>query len=546
MAYFSSPARKLKKRDDEDDDEVARPNPILPEPRRLTLVDTPPPPMPITPIVAPPTRVNLDALGPAPGTEEYAINQMEGVAKNLRDYMATGDYSNATIGPDGNIIGARFPVRAPAIPEPRMTSVTPTGVPEPPPMAGPLDTAPKRVFVGEDYRQMNPTQRAAARLRVLQGAAPESKVTDTGSSYEVAPPEKMGRAAGAGRGFLTLMGAGADRGVGGMMGSGLFGAILGAIAPGRIQKMLRARELHQAQGEYANQLGLDEAQLQNESRRIANLRSVAELQNQEDDRDLKMSQEQRVEWNQGLSNISEMQKQQTLLDPKSAEYAAASKAIQQEAERLSKKTGRTVTVIPGNPKLNQLPRLQSDGQIIQQQYDGTWKPVYGTPTSEVTADNADQEAIYKWQRDNAENEAKRTAANSAAADLIAAAEDHQRKVTTIAGQISNLDAQMAKIGKRDPALGPLQRQRQQLKEAQETEQKAMDESYRKAREHQSEAMKYPTLLPPPKRVRRNSQQGTATPAGQSLSKSAWLQSHPGGDWNAAVTEAQKRNIPIIP
>src|SRR6185295_5762678 len=105
--------------------------------------------------------------------------------------------------------------------------------------------------------------------------------------------------AAAGRGFLTLMGAGADRGVGGMMGSGLFGAILGAIAPGRIQKMQRAREIAQARGEYGQQLGLDEQQLQNDTRRVQNARAVADMQNDADDRDLKMSQEQRVEWQQG-------------------------------------------------------------------------------------------------------------------------------------------------------------------------------------------------------------------------------------------------------
>ena len=539
MGYLSNLAKEVA--DETDDDKAAaiiRRKVMPPPPARPIEMVTPPPP--VVPIMPPPTRVPIDAEPPPPlSAEDHAIATMEGLARQSRETLANADYSSAGVSPAGELTNIRFPTRLPYPTRP----IAPEGVPEPiatkPITPGP----PPRVFVGESHKGMNATQRAATHLRVLQDAAPESRVRDTGEAFEVDPPKKMGRIEGAGKGLLSLLTSGAPYGVGGMAGSGIFGAILGAVNPRGVQKIARAGEVGRAQEDYANNLALDQAGLENESRRLANMTGVARLEDADQDRALSLEREINTQYKQGLDTIGDLQKRQQMLDPQSPQYAAAEKAIQEEAAALSKRTGRRVTVIPGNPQLNQLPRMEVDGTAIQQQYDNSWKVIYGTPKSDVDADNADLQANYKWQQENTDNEAKRSAALQEAEALRAEAVDRQSKVTSIATQISTLDAQMAKMSKRDPALGPLQRQRQQLKEMQATQQKGMEDAYRKADEKKAEAAKYPTMPPPPKRVRRGQ---SATAATQSLSKSKWLAANPGGDWNAAQAEANRRQIPIIP
>lgn len=537
VGFLSNRAKKIVNKDDDEAAEVLRRT--LPPPTRS--VDTsgmPPPPAGNVIPFPPPTRAPINVGEPPPSADPYGLNAMEGLLQN----QPIPNLSNATVGPTGEIVGARYPTRAPALPPPTRTSMPVEGMPEPP-VTGPVTAPPMpRVMVGERYKGMSPTRKAQTRLGVLQSADPSSKVKDTGEGFEVLPPQRMGRAAGAGRGAIELMGAGAKHGLGGMLGADLFGLGLGAIAPGRVQKMMRDREIGTAQQDYAHNLGLDSAQLQNESRQVANMTGLARLEDADQDRALTMNREVRLEHQQGLSAIDEMLKRQSVLDPRSAEYASATAAIAQEAERLSKRTGRKVTVIPGNPKLNQLPRMEVDGQIIQQQHDGNWQPVYGSPKASTDDDNADLKANYEWQTKNVENEAKRTASIQESEALISEAQNRQQKVSEIAGQISVLDQKMSGMSSRDPALGPLKRQREQLKQSQASEQKGMEDAYRKANERRAEAAKYPTMPPPPKRVRRASNKA----GGMSLSKSAWQQSHPGGDWNAAAAEAARRQIPVIP
>lgn len=555
MGFFSKLARKLINKTD--DDEAIRmisreqlrhadvplvqprPNgtPELPPPRRVEMSAQSAVPPPTA--LLPPERTTVTMNEPPPGTTEYNLEQMEDSFRNA----PMADYSRATIAPDGTIAGTRFPTRNAPLPPPTRTTmpIDTANMPAPPPMSGPPNLTPERAFVGESYRGMSPADRAATYVNLRREAPAESKIKDTGTGYEVLPPQKMGRLRAMGEGFRQLMGAGAQYGTGGIVGAGAVGAIQGLISPGTIQN--RGRDIDIARGEQqlARAQGLEEQQLQNQSRRLANLRVAGTLANEDDDRALELSREVRQEYHQGLSHIAEMQKAQSLLDPKTQQYADAERAIQQEAERLSKRTGRKVSVIPGNPALNQLPRFEIDGQIVQQQHDGKWTPVYGTPKGNVEDENADQKATYEWQLKNAENEAKRGAALQEATALEETATNHQQKVTAIAGQISTLDAQMAKMSSRDPALGPLKRQRQQLKEAQSSEQKAMEAAYKKVNELKSEATKYPAIPAPPKRVRRSK-----TKAGASLSKSAWERAHPGGNWQAAVEEANRRQIPIIP
>ena len=538
MRFFSNLARKVIGKNDDDTKTPPERTTILPPPKRtVDVIGTPPPVADVLPF---PVRAPID-IGPPPGREDAILATMEQTAADQRTYQP--DLSSAIIGPNGEIIGAQYPTRAPALPPPTRPEIPIDGTADPI-ATTPIPPAPvPPVVLGADYRGLSSTQKAAAKLRTLRDAAPESAVRDTGSGYEILPPERMGRGAGAGRGALEMMRAGAPAGPGGMLGASIFGSILGAVSPERIQTLRRQREIGTAENEMARTLGLESQALENETRRVTNASRAADLAHDNEDRQFKKDQGARLEYQQGLTNIANMQKAQSLLDPKSAEYAAASQAIQQEAERLSRRTGRTVHVIPGNPTLNQLPRFEIDGQVIQQGYDGQWKPVYGKPRSEQVNEEADLRAQYEWQTKNAENDAKRTSALQEANDLVAEAEDRQRKISALAGQISTLDAQMAKMSTRDPALGPLKRQRAQLEKQQRDEQSGMDEAYRKAKERQAEAAKYPTMPPPPKRSKKAE---ATSPTGQSLSKSAWEKSHPGGDWKAAEAEANRRGIPIIP
>lgn len=495
MGFLSNLAKQIVGKDDEEALETIKRK----APTTLP-ANVPPPPTRMAP---PPSPVNLDSLGPPPGTPEFNLAAMEDALRNQQ----APNLSAATVGPNGETVGARYPSRAPGIPvaPTRMTipyeGMTPLG-----PMDGyQPPTLPGQVTLGEKYAGMTPTQRAAAKLAALRDAPQTSKIVDTGSEYQIEAPKRMGRGEAARRGAQegAMVGAQAG-GLGGMGGGAAVGALLGLIAPKRTQRLIRERETADAQANYANELALDEAAQQNETRRIANAATIQRLQDADADRQLQMSQEQRLEYNQGLNNIGELQKQQAMLDPTSAQYAAAEQAIQAEASRLSQRTGRRVTVIPGNPKLNQLPRMAVDGQVVQQQYDGSWKPVYGTPKTDMTNANYDQKEAYDWQVKNAENAAKRESAMQAATALENEAKNRQGKVTAIAAQISALDAQMGQMGARDPQLGPLKRQREQLRQQQQAEEKGMGDAYREAEKAKAEAAKYPNLPEPPKRSKRTS------------------------------------------
>lgn len=516
MGFLSTLARQIKDKDDDEAmDIISRRtgiNPPLPAPARkfVSVGDDPTPPPPAT-ILPMPNRVNLASLGPPPGTGEYAINEMEDVLRSQQQYQP--DLSNATFNEAGTISGARYPARAPALPMPTRTVATAEGVPPPPAGALPMPERMPRVFVGEDYSGMNPTQRATSHLRVLQGAAPESRVRDTGSAYEVEPPQKMSRLKAMGKGFLQLLGAGAPFGLGGMAGSGTVGAIQGLISPGSVQERGRQMEVLGAQEELARAQGLEAQRLQNDARRVQNASQIADLQNKALDRDLEQDQELRTEWKQGLDNIGEMQKRLDLLDPASAQYAAAEAAIKQEAQRLAKRTGRAITVIPGNRNLNKLPTMQIDGEVIQQQHDGSWRSVYGSPKSATDDTNADLKTEHEWRVKNTENEAKRTAATQEAESFIATAEDHQRKVTAARAEVLRIEGLLKGVAQTIPGVGPnaaytaLKAQRDQAERIQNDEQGKMDAAYKQANQKRAEASQYPTLPPPPKRVRR----GAGTP-----------------------------------
>lgn len=568
MGFLSNLARKIVNKDDDEalavlgrEQQKMRPPlrlapqpadvasaPILPAPRRIdpTTMGLPPAPGTVVPM---PNRIPPIDIGPPPARDpEGVLAGMERLATESAATMADADYSNATVGPDGNLTGLRFPTRAPMVPPPTRTVAPVEGVPEAITPTTPLPTKPPRVMVGETYKGMNPVQQSATRLRVLRSAAPESKVRDTGEAYEVEPPKQMSRLKAIGKGFLQTMLAGAPYGLGGMIGAGTVGAVQGGISPGRVARVGRAREIAEAENQQARALGLETEQLQNDSRRVANARSLAEYGMAQDQHALEMDRETRIEWQQGLQNIDQMQKAQAKLDPKTRDYAAATEAIQKEAARLSRRTGRTVSVIPGNPRLNELPRLQVDQQIVQMQPDGSWKAVFGSPKSDTTDENADLEAGYKWQVANSQNEAKRAAAVQEAAAFESAAADHQKKVTAAYNEIKNIEAQMKQVELKavgpTPAYDILKQQLDTSQKIMADEQRKMDEAYKQAGTKKAEAAQYPTLPPPPKRARRSAAANTG--GVQKLSKSAWIASHPGEDWNAAMQEANRRQIPIIP
>jgi hypothetical protein len=528
MGFLAKLARQIQNKDDDEAMDIIQrraglslgpsadtvsPAPLPPPARRSVPMDENP--AAIAPPVPAPTRLPMGDLGPPPGTPEYGIDQMEQLLRN----QPVGDYSNATVGPDGNIAGIRYPARAPVVPPPSRAAISPEA------MADPIATGPyipppmARVAVGENYDPHNATQRARARLRALQTSAPESKITDTGTAYEIAPPQRMGRGEAFGRGFLQLMGAGGPT-LGGTAGAGIVGGIQGLISPGTVQKRQRAMETAGAENELARAQGLETQGLENERRRVQNVAQIADLQNDSLKRQLEEDEGLRVEWQQGINNIGELQKRLDQLDPQSATYGDAEKAIQQEAERLAKRTGRSVVVVPGNKKLNKLPHITIDGEVIQQQHDGSWKSIYGTRKQDNTDANADQKAEYEWQTKNVENEAKRTASQQEAQSFTATAEDHQRKVTAAAAEVSRITGLMNGIPPTIPGVGPnpeyetLKNQREQWEQTQKTEQGKMDSAYAKAREKQGEAAKYPTLPAPPKRSR----QSTTTPyAGRTMS-----------------------------
>jgi hypothetical protein len=560
MGFLSNLARQIKGKSDDEAMEVIQrranmslvppppADPItLPPPARrvIPMAGTPPPPMP-----APTRAAPAVDIGTPPPADPYSLNAMEDLAGKTRRMMAAADYSEASMGADGNLTGVKFPTPAPPVPPPTRTTAPVEGIPALPASDAYVPPPMKPTTVGESYEGMSPAQRMATKLRVLRDAAPESKVRDTGSGYEVLPPQRTGRLKAAGRGFLQLLSAGAPFGIAGMGGSGMVGAIQGAINPRSVDERGRAMDIYGTENELARTQGLETQQIQNEARRVQNVSAIAGLQNQALDRQLNEDKELRTEWQQGLNNIGELQKRQEQLDPAGPQYAAAEQAIQKEAERLSKRTGRTITVIPGNPRVNKLPHITIDGEVIQQQRDGGWKKIYGTPKSDTEDTNADQKAEYEWQTKNAENEAKRTAAAQEAAALEATATNHQQKVTTAAAEVSRIMQAMQGIPATIPGVGPnpqyeaLKNQREQAERTQNDEQRKMDAAYEKLNEKKAEAAKYPTMPPPPKRARRGS--AATGNVVQKLSKSAWEASHPGGDWNAAQAEANRRKIPIIP
>lgn len=502
-----------------------------------------PPPRPIStepPVVVPPgpavppPHMNVPIAEPPPVPMPNYIGEMERVSAS----MPQPSMKNAYVRNDGEIRNETYPNRAPVIPPPRPPAVdmgpgvtlpdrTPADIPPP-----------KNVFIGVPTNaNMTPAQRAAAKVEALQTADPQSKVRETAGGYEIDPPQKLSRLKAMGKGFLLRMLAGAPHGPGGMLGAGTVGAVEGAVAPGHVQSGIRQRDVARAQGEQATAQQLERGTITNQSAQVGLEAEQERLANLPRERERQQSQDKRVElqselndWEQQAARLDNVSND----DPARAGYIAA---LQKEAERLSAKAGRQITLIPGEGK--EPLRMAVDGQIIERNKDGSWKSVFGSPKTDRTDENYDEKARYEWEVKNTENAAKRSSAEQAAKMAEETAAEHQKKVSAIAAQLSVLDEQMGAMGARDPKIGPLKRQREQLKQQQASEESAMNAAYKERNKAKAEASGVPVVPPPPRRAR-------AASGKQALSKSAWTAAHPGGDWNAAQAEAQRRQLPIIP
>ena len=275
--------------------------------------------------------VNMGEAPPAP--EPPYMANLESVSRNLPQ----PNLSNATVDAEGQPVGATYGTPGVAVPPPRRTE--PVGQPEIP-GAGPVPLTAPHVFMGERTIGMSPADAAAAHVKALQEADPSSKVTRTAEGFEIAPPNKMSRLKAAGKMFLERMRAGAPFGIGGMVGAGVEGAVEGGIAPGHAQKQLRAGELARAQNDQYQAQQLEHGQLTNE----------AEAQRNEAQRQSAVTEPQRrkdAEYEKERTDLEQMVGQSEKVAANTPEHAAALEAIQKEADRLSQKYGRQVTVIPG-------------------------------------------------------------------------------------------------------------------------------------------------------------------------------------------------------
>lgn len=447
------------------------------------------------------------------------------------------------------VYGNMYPTN-PAIPPPMRTAL-PTGeMPAAPvPTGAPLPAPVRNVPTGPNLAGMSPAERAAALSQTLQTTDPMSKVRVQGDQIDVGPPHKMSHLKAMGKMFLQRMLAGSQYGIGGMLGAGAEGAIEGGVSPGHAQNVLRKAEIEKAQGDQNVAQTLESRGLQNEAAKLNIQQDREQILNAPKRQTEAEYQRERTDLEQNVQQLEKVRAD----DPRRAAYLDA---INTEAERLSKKYGRTVTVIPGDGR--EPPRLMDNGEVIEFGPDGKPHKVYGEPKTDLTNQYHDQESDYTYQQKVGEASTKRAAAQLAAEQAKATAEDHQKKVSAAAGALTTLDAQMAAMSATvpdpsgalekdnvtpkmiaNPALGPLKRQRQQLKEQQASAEAAMNQAYKDQRKAEADAAGVYVPPPPPKR-------GKKTETGQAVSKSAWLASHPGGDWSVAEAEANRRQLPIIP
>lgn len=463
----------------------------LPSPRPIvTGLTEPVTPPPVTSPVLPP-RINVNVGEPPPVPEPRFITDMEQVRATLPQPSFK----------EGRVV---YNDRNPAIPPPRAMTVDPTAAPAIAPDGPAVVPAPSpSVFVGVPTRaDMTASQKAGAKLEALQTAGSQSKVTETPEGFAIEPPHKIGRLKAMGKGFLLRMLAGSSNGVGGMLGAGLAGTVEGAVAPGHVQSSLRQNEIYRAQGDQQTAQQLERGELANQAAKVGLEVDQTQLKNLPEDRQRRMDAEnnQRLQaevndWQQQVAQLDKVAAD----DPGRAGYIAA---LQTEAERLSAKAGRKITLIPGEGR--DALRMAVDGQIIERNQDGSWKSVFGSPKLDRSDENYDEKEHYDWQVKNTENAAKRAAAQQSAAAAESVAADHQKKVSDIAGRISALDNQMGQMSSRDPQLGPLKRQREQLKQEQAREQTAMDGAYKERDKAKADIAGIPVVPPPPRRARRSS------------------------------------------
>lgn len=460
-------------------------SPVLPPPTRT--VTTTAPPAPVSAPLPPPTRnpvANTDTLGTPPTPMPSYINDMERVYRQNENPEIPA--------PTRTMTTADMPI------------ATAPDVPLPPP---------KRVLIG------TPGTSAASHVQALQNADPSSKVTKTAEGYEIEPPHKMSRLKAAGKMFLQRMLAGSQYGLGGMLGAGLEGAVEGGVAPGHAQKVMRQDEIERAQGQQHTEQTLEGRDLQNQAAATNILQDQQQILNAP-------IRQKEAEYERDRSNLEQMVGQADKVQANSPQHEAALAAIQTEADRMSERYGRKVTVIPGEGR--EPATFSVDGQIAERQPDGSFKTVYGSPKTDKTNEYHDADTDYAYQQKVGEANAKRSAAQLAAQQAKATAEDHQKKVAAAAGTLTNLDAQMAAMPAQvpsgqmmadgvtpkmvaNPALGPLKRQREQLKQQQTSAEAAMNAAYKDQRKAEADAAEVYIPPPPPKRNKGKTATGRILP-----------------------------------
>lgn len=534
----------------------------LPSPVR-TITTNPQQPAIAAPLpgIPPPTRVSTSDIGePPPPPAPAYINNMENVNRNLR---VPGNLSEATGSPLTGIEGATFNPINPDIPAPRRA--IPTAEPMPVASGAPTIPPPTRVFMGErtgttdesgnQRAPLTPAEKAAAHVRALQ-ADPSQSVKETPEGYEIGPPHKMSHLKAAGKMFLQRMLAGSQYGLGGMLGAGIEGAIEGGVAPGHAQAVLRDAQRQKAIGDQYQAQQIERQGLQNQAQTLnieqdqqALIDAPRRRAMQEEDRTNAQYERERADLDQMAGAVGNQRSD----DPNRQKNL---EAIQTEADRLSQKYGRAVRVIPGEGKAP--PRIVVDGEVLQENPDGTLKSIYGSPKTDRTNEYHDADVTHSYQEKLGEIQGKRAASLQAAQAEEDRAKNYQEKVNQAAAQLSVLDANMAKMPAQipdpggakmadgvtpkmvpNPELGPLKRQREQFKQQQAQAQKGMEEAYKTRDTHKAKAAEFVDPPPPPTRSKKPSDK-------QALSKAAWMNSHPGGDWNTAQAEATRRQIPIIP
>lgn len=108
-----------------------------------------------------------------------------------------------------------------------------------------------QVRVGQSTAGLDPLQRQQAKVDLLRGSSPSSKVRDTGDFIEEGPPEQSPS-----RVKNALLGLLLGTAQGGLPG-GIAGAATGAINPGSIQQLLRDRQVAKEEDRLERQIGVD-------------------------------------------------------------------------------------------------------------------------------------------------------------------------------------------------------------------------------------------------------------------------------------------------